>query len=195
MKYITTILLVPAMFLACGTKDTSGDSSPSRGNKEKASPPTFDCGAINLKKLSSIAGTTYKQSSKASPVPDTCVYEGGMSGRIQVMGVGGRQNLSETKIANAGNPWTKDKGLSVNISPFNNRLGMAVSVYGDFKGKQGVHVSLSGVQMSREAYKALEAESDRMGAINKAYKNNVKVALYLVHQFKDLQKGKTKTRR
>ena len=190
MNHLMSTFLFSTMFVACNDKGNSETPPSSQVSTGKAEPPNLNCEDIDLKELSEIAGTTYTHSSPKIREPDVCTFKAGMSGQISVRGVGGRTNISETRIANYGNEWTKDKDIPVNVSPYNDRLGMGVTVYGDFLQKQGVHVSLSGLPMTREEYGKLEQAKDRKEAFKKAYETNVDVALYLVHQFHAQTKGK-----
>lgn len=166
-------LLLMGMTVSCSEKLVSG----------KAEAPALDCEAIDLKALKAIAGVEYTHASPKFREPDQCNFRAGISGNIMVSGIGGRDNLSDSNVANYGNAWTEDKGLAVNISPPKGVLS-DVMVYGDFTQRQGISVSVSGFAMSKEEYGRMERESGEMKEkLPQIYEKNREVALYLVHQF------------
>ncbi|HAN31773.1 MAG TPA: hypothetical protein DCQ06_09275 [Myxococcales bacterium] len=144
--------------------------------KTKGDPPPLECEAIDLLKFKQNVGVDLVHSSPKFRKPDQCSFHSEADSLgVTVMGIVGRRNLSQSAVANSGNPWSTDDGLPVNLSSIA-KIG-SVSLYADFDNRIGIHIRT----YIRPTRKPVTPEA--------AIESGTKVALALAHRFHDQLKG------
>ena len=142
----------------------------------KGDPAKLDCAGVDLKALKEATSEELEVVSAKFRKPHVCTFQTADKGlRLVVTALVGKRNLSESRVANMGNPWTQDKGLPVNVMT-RDKLGMA-TVYADFGDRHGLEVRAS-IGVVRKRFDGKEVAQ-----------RGAKLALELCHRFRAQLKG------